>query len=165
MDTKNLGLSEAIDMAIEAELKARKFYQDAAKKVSNPRGQNLLKQLADFEKNHYDKLNDLKKSLKKEGKFIEYKGTQFAPFKIRVKSEVDGVIETHKEDAVNIISLAINAEKKAYELYKKMADDTKDPQGKSMFLKLSEEETLHRRILSDEFYQLSNEGGVWTWGE
>lgn len=32
-----------------------------------------------------------------------------------------------------------------------------------MFLKLAEEELLHRRILNDEFYYLSNRGGIWFW--
>ena len=163
MESKNLGLLEAIDIALEAELKANQFYQESAQKVSSGRGRDSLEQLARFEKNHYDKLTELKDSLKEEGEFIEYEGTEFSPFKS--KSEVEGNVETNTDDALKIISMAINAEKKAFEHYKRMAGETTDQQGKDMFLKLADEETLHRRILSDEFYQLSNQGGVWSWGD
>lgn len=165
MEDRNLGMLEAIEIAMEAELKANKFYLDAIEQTSNERGKNLLQQLANFEQNHYDKLNELKSSLTNQGKFIEYEGTKFAPFKSTVTSEVSGKIESNKDGVLNILTLAIDAETKAHAHYRKMADDTNDPRGKDMFLKLADEETLHRRILSDEFYQLSNQGGIWFWGD
>ncbi|MBN1347997.1 ferritin family protein [candidate division KSB1 bacterium] len=165
MDHKEIGLLEAIEIAMEAELKAHQFYRDAIAKITNARGKNLLQQLADFEHNHYDKLTDLKKSLAKQGKFIEYEGTQFKPYKSAVPAEVAGKIEPDKENVLNILSLAIEAETKAAANYQKLAQETADPLGKDMFKKLSEEETLHRRILSDEFYQLSNRGEIWFWGD
>jgi len=165
MDGKDIGILEAIEIAMEAELKAHQFYRDAVEKVANERGKNLLQQLADFEQNHFNKLNDLKKSLARQDKFIEYEGTQFKPFKATVASEVSGKIESDKDNVLNILSMAIEAETKAAERYRKMAEKTHDPQGKDMFRKLAEEETLHRRILSDEFYQISNRGEIWFWGD
>lgn len=165
MGVANKGLLEAINIAIEAELKANKFYMESSEKVSSERGKNLLLQLASFELNHYNKLNDLKKTYADEGKFVVYKGTAFKPIELEVKSEVEGKLEANRDDALNILAMAIRAEKKAFEQYKQMAEETADPDGKDMFLKLAEEETLHRRILSDEFYQLSNQGGIWSWGD
>jgi rubrerythrin len=165
MAEKNLNMLDAIEIAMEAELKANKFYSDAVKAASNERGKDLLKQLANFELNHYKKLKELRNSLQKEGKFIEYKGTTFETFKSAHLSEASGKIEQNKEDVLHILSMAINAEKEANERYRKMADETTDPMGKEMFLKLADEETLHRRILSDEFYQLNSQGDIWIWGE
>ena len=165
MDQKNIGLIEAIQIAMEAELKANKFYSNAVNQASNERGKNLLKQLASFEKKHYDALVKLRESLEKEGKFIKYEGTQFENFKSDVKSEVEGKVESNKDSVMNILNMAIDAETKAFNHYKKLADETSDPAGKEMFQTLAEEETMHRRILSDEFYQLSNMGGVWSWGD
>jgi len=161
----NQELLKAIDIAIEAELKANKFYKESAEKVSNERGKNLLLQLANFELSHYNKLNDLKKSYSEDGKFIAYQGTEFETVETDAKSEVAGTIESNRDDALQILTMAIDAEKKAFEHYKRMADATNDPEGKEMFQKLADEETLHRRILSDEFYQLSNQGGYWSWGD
>lgn len=165
MALKNMGLLEAINIAMEAEAKANKFYADSAQKVTSEQGKNLLKQLADFEQNHFNKLNNLKKSLEKEGKFIKYEGTQFKTFKIETAPEASRNIEQHKEDVLDILGMAIEAESKAHQHYKRMAGETKDKNGKEMFLKLADEETLHRRILSDEFYQIANSGGMWIWGE
>ena len=165
MTGKNVGLMEAIQIAMEAEAKANKFYSDSAKKVASEQGKNLLKQLADFEQNHYDKLKRLKKSLEKDGKFIKYEGTQFKSFKIEIAPEGSRKIEPNKEDVLDILGLAIEAETKAHQHYNRMARETKDKDGKVMFEKLAEEETMHRRILSDEFYQIANSGGMWVWGE
>ena len=165
MTTKNIDLLEAIEIAMEAEKKANEFYLDAYEKVTNEKGKDLLKQLAAFEQNHYNKLNELKSSLKENGEFIEYEGTEFKPFQRKGDAEISAKIEPDKEDVLNILSLAIDAETKAYEHYMKMAEHTTDTRGKDMFKKLADEETLHRRILSDEFYMLSNKGGIWFWGD
>jgi len=163
MEEKNLGIVQAIDIAMEAEKKANEFYSDALASVSGEKGKNLLQQLANFEQAHYDALAALKESLKSEGKFISYSGTKFTPFK--ASSEISGTEELDKEDVSEILVKAIEAENKAFELYRKLADETSDQQGADMFSKLAEEEVMHRRILSDEFYYRNNSGGVWFWGD
>lgn len=163
MTEKNIGLLEAIEIAMEAEFKANKFYADASQQVTSEQGKNLLKQLADFEQNHYNKLNDLKKSMAEEGKFIKYEGTKFSSFK--ASPEISGTIEPNKDEVLNILTMAIEAEEKANERYNRMANETTDSDGKDMFEKLAEEEKMHRRILSDEFYNIANKGGMWIWGE
>lgn len=165
MAGKNVGLMEAILIAMDAEAKANKFYVESAQKVTSEQGRNLLKQLADFEQNHYNKLNELKISLEKEGKFIKYEGTHFKPFQIEAAPEAARKPEANKEDVLDILAMAIDAESKAHQHYKRMAGETKDKDGKAMFEKLAEEETMHRRILSDEYYQIANSGGMWVWGE
>ncbi len=162
MAEANVVLMEAINVAMDAEKKAHNFYSDAVNKVSNERGKNLLKQLADFEQNHYDKLAELKTSLSDNEKFISYEGTMFEPFNAKVYADES---EKNKEDVLDILTLAIEAETEAHEHYRDMAEKTTDPDGKAMFEKLAEEETLHRRILSDEFYSINNKDGVWAWGE
>jgi len=162
MSEENIGLSEAIEIALVAENKAYEFYLDAFKKVKDERGKDLLKQLADFEQNHFNILTELKESLEKENKYIEYKGTSFVQFKA---ASITKQIEPDKDDVLSILSVAIDAEENANKHYLKMADQTTDAKGNEMFLKLAEEELMHRRILSDEFYQLSNKGGSWFWGD
>ena len=165
MSTTNIGLMDAIDIAMEAELKARQFYRDALSRISSERGKNLLEQLADFENNHYNTLQKLKNSLSKSDTFIEYAGTEFKPYTQSGQSEVSGKIEPNKNEVLNILSMAIEAETEAALRYRELAKQTGDSKGKDMFKRLSEEETLHRRILSDEFYQLNNRGELWFWGD
>ena len=156
---------EAINMAMEAESKAREFYAHSAEKVSSERGKNLLKQLAEFEDNHYNRLNELKASLEEDKGYIDYSGTEFKPYSPSSTSEVSGRLDAEKSDVLDILNLAIEAESKAYEHYSDMANNIDDEQGRAMFLRFAEEEKAHRRILSDEFYYMNNKNMNWFWGD
>ena len=96
---------------------------------------------------------------------MRYDGTSFASITGEIPVEADQGAEPNLDDVLGILNRAIDAESSAYERYKRMARDTDDPAGKDMFVKLAQEELLHRRILSDEFYHLNNRGGVWSWGD
>jgi rubrerythrin len=79
MMNENLGLEEAIGLAMDAELQARDFYIEARDKVTNPRGRDLFERLANFEQSHYETMERLKYPLVERGAFIEYEGTVFGP--------------------------------------------------------------------------------------
>lgn len=160
MTNVDLNLMDAIQMAMEAEQKAATFYDDAAQKTANPLGRELFKQLADFERYHYAKLAGLEKSLRNQGAFIEYPGKELT---LAAPAEVDGK-EANKMGVLEIITLAIQAEREAENRYIALAQQTSDPTGQSMFQKLAEEEHNHYRILSDEYYNLNNRG-LWVWSE
>jgi len=160
MTNMDLNLLDAIQMAMEAEQKAAAFYTDAAQKTANPLGQELFDQLAEFERYHYSKLASLEKSLREEGAFVEYEGKELT---LSVPSEVDSK-EANKMSVLEIITLAINAERDAEKRYTALAEQTTDPDGQAMFKRLAVEEHTHYRILSDEYYNLNNHG-VWVWSE
>lgn len=168
--TKSFGIEEALDIAIEAELKAQAFYAQAAAWVQDPHGRDLLGRLAAFEQHHYQKLTDLVRSLQAEGRFIAYEPhtiDQFAPW---AGGEVTGVLlegtapadQAGMENEAGILGQAIQMEKVAGERYRVLADETTDPAGQTMFRRLANEEQVHQRILEDEFFSLSNRG-VWGW--
>ena len=160
---QNLGLEEALDIAMDAELRAQAFYAVAAVEVTDPQGQDLLGRLAAFEQYHYQKLAELASSLKQDGQFIEYEGRtveQFAP--LTAAGEAVTTQREDLQDMVGILSKAIENEKIAGERYRVLADQTSDPTGQDMFRNLSNEEMIHQRILEDEFFSLSNRG-VWGW--
>jgi rubrerythrin len=165
MGDTDAGILDAIQAAMTAEKKAQTFYLESAGKAASSRGQELLRQLAAFEENHYGKLSELKASLSEGGAYIAYEGTDFAFMTSELPGEMDEGRETNLDDVLSILSAAIDAETDAYERYQKMATQVDNPRGKEMFIKFAREEMLHRRILSDEFYHLSNKEGVWTWGE
>ena len=162
MSPHHLNIIQAIETAMEAEQKASAFYRDAAEKVVSERGKDLLGQLAEFERNHYRKLGELKSSLAKEKGYVKYEGTHLEPY--RAASEVSGEIED-REELTGILNLAIKAETEASERYRRLAEETEDSLGKAMFGRFADEELNHRRILSDEYYQMQNRGGIWFWGD
>jgi len=159
--TRNLGLEEALDVAMDAELKARSFYAQAAVAVQDPRGKDLLSRLAAFEQHHYEKLAELSRSLQETGQFIEYETYTLARFEpFRGTGETAGTPFDDLQDEAGILTKAIEDEKIAKEHYRALAAETDDPAGQAMFKKLAQEEDMHRRILEDEFFALSNQG-VW----
>jgi rubrerythrin len=159
----NLGLQEALVMAMEAELAARRFYAQAALQVQDPQGQDLLGRLAAFEQYHYEKLTELARSLQEQGQFIEYETRAIEEFHpLTGGGEAAGTLLVEMADPTGILSTAIENEKKAGERYRALSAETTDPRGQAMFRDLANEEMIHQRILEDEFFTLSNQG-VWAW--
>jgi len=158
-----LGLEEALDIAMDAELKAQAFYAQAAAEVQDPRGRDLLSRLAAFEQYHYQKLSELAQSLQTGGQYVEYETRtieQFDP--LAGDGEAGGTKFAEVESETSALSKAIENEKIAGERYQALAEQTSDPRGRAMFRDLANEERMHQRILEDEFYSLSNQG-VWGW--
>ena len=161
--SRKLGLEEALDIAMEAELKAQAFYAQAAAEIEDPQGRDLLGRLAAFEQHHYQKLAELLSSLQKDGRFIDYQAstlTQFAPW--TGGGEASGVLLEELKNEAGILGKAIENEKAAGEQYRALKEETDDPAGQAMFQQLADEEQMHQRILEDEFFSLSNQG-VWGW--
>jgi len=153
---------KAVSVAVQREKDAYLFYTETAKKTSSERGKDMFAQLAAFELNHYKKMIHLYHSLNKSGSWVSYTG-QKALKPSRPIAETQGEKETHQND-VEALTMAIKKEEDAQALYTDMADKARDPQGKEMMKKLAGEEEVHRRILNDQLYALSNRG-LWVWAE
>jgi rubrerythrin len=163
MDEKTQELVSAVDAAMEAEAKARRFYLDARERATSPQGKDLLGQLADFEERHFNKLGEFKSSLTGGDDFQGYKGTGFQ--KPDLPPEGGKARETELNDVLDVLSAAIDAETEAHRVYSELAEKAETGPARDLFRTLAAEEVLHRRILSDEYYHLSNKDGIWTWGE
>jgi rubrerythrin len=161
--SQKLGMEEALDIAMDAELKAEAFYAQAAAEVQDPKGRDLLGRLAAFENYHYQQLLTLAKSLEKHGQFIDYQARTVEEFAPLVRGgEAAGTELAALTDVATILSKAIDNEKVAGERYRALAAETLDAKGQRMFRDLADEEQVHQRILEDEFYSLSNKG-TWVW--
>jgi len=159
MTTQELSLSDAIQIAMEAEKKAAALYTDAVDQTSNPLGKRLFKKLAEMEQYHYDKLLDLATSLEEKGVFINYEA-QVLPFS--AEGEGKSLPEPQKMSMMKIITVAQEIEQQAETKYAQLATQTADPDGKAMFEQLAKEEHDHYRLLSQVYWNLNNHG-VWSW--
>jgi rubrerythrin len=153
----NEKINDLLIEALNSEIKAKEFYQDAANKAQSSTGKQFFKELADFEQNHYEKVKKIIESLN-EGKTIEFKESLLKTNKSI--SEVKGEFEPNKDEITNIIILAIESEKKAQERYRKIAGMLIDIKEKNIFNNLAGEERNHQKILEDQFYQISNKGVI-----
>ena len=153
---------KAIRVAMDAEREASQVYSRMSKKTRNPGGRDMFQQLSEFEMNHYRKLGELLKSVQEKGEWILYSGTSLKRTTLSLKTgKPKGQEQLTDMDALRI---AIKEEKKASAYYRSMAELTKDPRGKDMYKRLASEETLHEKVLNDQYYSLSNTG-IWSWGD
>ncbi len=152
-------MSEIDNLLVEAlnsELEAKKFYNDASEKAKSQAGKNLFSELADFEQNHYERV---KKIIESRSSQIELKSENVQDVK-KINPEIEGEFEPNKDEIVTVINMAIDAEKKAQERYSKIAEIIEDNESKIIFQNLALDEKNHQRILEDEFYHLSNKGTI-----
>jgi len=150
-------LNDLLKEALNSELKAKEFYEDANRKAKSETGKKLFLELAEFEKNHYDKVKKIIES-RTDGEII--KDTFNQSKKIKINSEIEGVFEPNKDEIIDIIYLAIESEKKAHERYRKISKMFDDTEAKRIFENLAQDEINHQKILEDELYQLSNKGTI-----
>ena len=157
-DTKfSDNLTVLLKEALNSELKAKEFYEDAHKKAQSETGKKLFLELAEFEKNHYDRVKKIIES-RTDGELIKDISNQSK--KIKINSEIEGVFEPNKDEIIDIIYLAIESEKKAHKRYRKISEIYDDIEGKKIFDGLAQDEMNHQKILEDELYQLSNKGTI-----
>ncbi len=159
MADEMLDIMQAIELALQEELEAAKFYAAAKGKVKDERAISMLDQLVRFEQFHYKKLMDLKISLEKDGKFTAYEGMDFILPDSLIRTS--GKIDENRDDILDILGIAIKNEENAKQRYLELAEKTQIPQGKAMFSRLALEEEVHWKLLSDEFYHITNYG---MWG-
>ena len=122
MTDQDLSILDAIKIATEAERKAAEFYVETAEKA-NPLGRELLEQLAEFERHHYDYLVELEASLREQGAFKEYEGRELT---VPTPSEIQTTEEPNKASLMGIITMALDIEKQAKERYLSLAQQTTD---------------------------------------
>ncbi len=155
MDESNL--KELLIEALNSEIKAKEFYIDASEKAQSQAGKEFFKELASFEENHFNKVKKIINSLE-QGEKIEKDDSFDTTHKTH--SEVEGEIEPNKDEIVDVINLAIEAEKNAQKRYRLIAKMLTEPDAKSIFEDLANEEGNHQRILEHQFYQISNKGTI-----
>ncbi len=153
---------KAVKVAIEAEKEASQAYSKAAKRTRNPKGRDMFQQLSEFEMNHYQKLTGLLRSLQEKGEWILYQGTSLKKKAIPLKMEKPKGNEQLTD--MDALKIAIREEKKALAYYRSMVELTRDPRGRDMYKRLADEESLHEKVLNDQYYSLHNTG-LWSWGD
>ncbi len=158
-EDKKAKLDSLLMDAMNAEAKAREFYTDAANKAASSAGKNLFKELADFEKGHYDRLKGI---IEARTKGIKLETPPVA--EIKVKSEVEGDFEPNKDEMTKVLSIGIEAEKKAQAKYLEIAQMFEDAESRDIFNNMAEEERKHQKILEDQFFHMSNKGRI-IWGD
>ena len=150
----------ALDVAINNEMRERKFYLNNAKRTKNEVGRAMFQRIADEELEHYERLKQLHETWKKRETWPET-----VPLKVEdtvIKDVLlDMVKKTEKmpkkdDDDLKAIRTAIDFEAKGAAYYAKIRDEVTEPREKAFFGLLSKIEHEHYLSLKDTEEYLTN---------
>jgi rubrerythrin len=154
-------LRQALSQAMGCEVEAQEFYTEARGRIADPRGQDLCQQLADFEGYHYRSLLTHYEALAHAEAPPPYVARELKP-SLEAGQWDRGT--RNLETAMDVLVAAVRAEEAARARYEEWATQASTIDAQTLFRRLAHEESVHSRIVSDEFYALSNRG-LWLWGD
>jgi len=151
------GLDELFVVALNRELLARRFYLDAAGKAESQAGKKFFSEFADFEMAHYEKMKQIIEARHEGAKLaLPEPGQEMRG----LDPEIKGEFEPNKDEIIDVILMAIEAEKGAQARYRKIADMLEGEEESALFLGFANDERVHQRILEEQLYQMSNQGMI-----
>ena len=143
----------ALEVALNNEMREREFYLKNAKRTKNAFGKAMFQQIADDELEHYERLKQLHENWKKKEKWPET-----VPLKVNnsvVKDILVGLLKevdkTSKGDADDLeaVRTAVDFEDKGAKFYGTLRDSVSDPKEKQFFDLLARIEHEHYLSLKD----------------
>jgi len=145
--------SNALQVALDNEMKEHKFYLKNAERTQNPVGKAMFQQIAGEELEHYERLKQLHENWQKDKKWpdtvpLNVKDT---PVKTLVEQAVKRAPSKAKGDAddLNAVRAAIEFEANGTEYYSKLRDEVTDQKEKAFFNLLANIEREHYASLKD----------------
>ena len=131
------------EFAMQMELDGKSFYEEHAKKMDQPALKKIMLQLADDEHKHYELFKAMR-----DGKKAEYEEGQKTTILASVKNVFQHLKSENKDftfpaNAKDCWVEAREVEKKAEEFYREKAGELSDPNQKSIFNRIADEEHKH----------------------
>jgi len=153
MTMNEKGRLNALEVALNNEMREREFYLKNAKRTQNPLGQKMFQQIGDEELEHYERLKQLHEKWNKQEKWPET-----VPLKVKdtivkdiLLEFVQKAAETTKGDSNDLeaVRTALDFEAKGAKYYAEIRDTISDPKEKQFFDLLSKMENEHYLSLKD----------------
>jgi rubrerythrin len=143
----------ALEVALNNEMKEREFYLKNAERTKNALGKSMFKQIGDDELEHYERLKQLKLEWEKKGIWPETLPLKVKETEIKeiLKKFLQKVEQTasNDDDDLQAVRTAIDFEAKGTEFYKKLRDSVTNKKEKEFFDLLSKIEYEHYLSLKD----------------
>lgn len=155
MITGKEDLLQALIEAFLMEEGTMEFYSKASDNVTNPEAKKTFKELSDWEGQHMDFLQFLYQSIQEDRDikgFEEFKNKTDAPITeagIPVKDLEVKIEEYDFTDDMKALTLAMEIEGKAYDLYRRLSQNTSDTNAHVVFKEMMEQEVKHIDYLKE----------------
>ncbi len=145
-------LLQALKDAVQMELEGRQFYLEAAKAVKSTGVRQILEYLAESEKYHIDKLNEIYRNLQKDPAWTESMAA-FAPPRHEPYVCVTAMAKedqgTGGKDDLQALKTGLKMEECSIEYYTKLAKESVNPLARRFFMSIAHEERGHYLALMD----------------
>jgi rubrerythrin len=143
---------QALKDAVRMELEGRQFYLEAAKKVQNSGVRQILEYLAESEKYHIEKFNEIYRDLEKAPAWTEsmaaFNPPRHEPY-ICVLAMAQADQETGGKDDLQALRTGIQMEDCSIDYYTKLARESRNPLARRFFMSVAHEERGHYLTLMD----------------
>jgi rubrerythrin len=135
-------IDDIVQYAIDKEIEAAQFYEEASKNVKLRGAQKVLQEYAAEERKHEQMLVDLKSNKEKikEYKFEKIQNIKRSDFLVEMEYRPD-------MDYVDLMRLAMKREEKANQLYLSLAESADNAEYAGFFQVLAQEELKHKNSL------------------
>ena len=143
----------ALEVALNNEVREREFYLKHAEKTKNPLGKKMFKQIGDDELEHYERLKQLHQKWVKQETWpetvpLKVKDTVLQDVLVEVIGKIDKS-EAGDSDDLAAIRTALEFEASGAKFYAELRDSVTNPREKEFFDLLSKMETEHYTSLKD----------------
>ena len=143
----------ALEVALNNEMREREFYLQNAKRSKNPLGKAMFQQIGDDELEHYERLKQLHQKWTQQEKWpgtvpLKVKDTIVKDILVDFLKKVDKTAKADADD-LQAVRTAIDFEAKGAKYYAQLRDDVSDPKEKQFFDLLSRIENEHDHSLKD----------------
>jgi len=143
---------EALNFAIKREIEAARFYTHLSQRMQKREMREALLEMAEEEKSHRDRLI----AVRDQGGFESAPASTFADLRISEYVEMPEI--TDDLDYAQALIVAMKREAAARELYLELARVAPGDSLRGLFLRLAEEEGLHKRRFEAEYDERVLEG-------
>jgi len=154
-------LAEALETSIEMEEEGRRFYLEAAKKLTNEFGKKVFEALADDETRHIAAIRKYcvvvakKKSAKLCNVMPMHKGIAERILFGQNDAEILKKMPAEADD-LKAYEIALDMENKGYAFYKKVLEGAKAEEAKELYRFLLLEEEAHQEMISNAYEYLKD---------
>lgn len=146
------------------EQQGQAFYREAAKKVKNPTGKKIFRQLAKDEAMHERLIQREILSLIKEGYWVELLETQGPACELvpnifpQGREGLEKAVNADPTE-VDAVLAALDFENKSYDLYRSQAESATDPKAQQLYEFLAGQERTHFDLLMANYEAMVKFGG------
>lgn len=143
----------ALEVALNNEMREREFYLKNAERTRSPLGKAMFQQIGDEELEHYERLKQLHQKWEEQEKWpetvpLKVKNTIVKDVLADITKKVDEMLEGDADD-VEAVRTAIDFEAKGAKYYAELRDMVSDPKEQQFFDLLSRIENEHYLSLKD----------------